>query len=125
VIASIASTIDDPSATTSEQIELLSEHFADRFEIEASPDQSPPDDPEPVRRFLTSGRGSQWDAATAYAQLARFLDIPSRVAVGFTAGETVGTTADGQLRQQIRGSHATVWPEVFVDDLGWFAIDLT
>jgi transglutaminase-like putative cysteine protease len=123
-LASIASTIEDPSATTSEQIELLSGYFGDQFVIEASLGERVDSDLGSLQQFLTSGGGSEWDAVTVYAQLARFLDIPSRVVVGFTAGETVEITADGWYRQQIRGSHAAIWPEVLVDQVGWVAVDL-
>lgn len=59
--------------------------------------------------------------ATAMAVMARTLDIPSRVVLGFTPGEAVG--ADNIVVVRDRNAHA--WVELWMPSQGWVKFDPT
>ncbi len=80
-----------------------------------------PNSPRGLLAFLTTSRqGYCQQFAFAMAVLARLLGIPSRVAVGYTAGQQrpdetwVVTTAD---------AHA--WPELYFTGVGWLRFEPT
>lgn len=62
-----------------------------------------------------SGTAEQY--ATAFALMVRSVGLPARLAVGFRPGAI--DAARGQT--VVRGSDATVWPEVELGQLGWVA----
>ncbi|MEV0271755.1 transglutaminase domain-containing protein [Hamadaea sp. NPDC050747] len=76
-----------------------------------------------IVRFLTGtqpgdDRGTSEQFATAYAVLARALGIPARVVVGFRAA-----TGNGPVT--VTAADARAWPEIYLDPVGWVAIDVT
>ncbi|NUT20417.1 MAG: transglutaminase domain-containing protein [Hamadaea sp.] len=77
-----------------------------------------------IVRFLTGapaaggGRGTSEQFATAYAVLARALGIPARVVVGFTAATGTGPVT-------VTAADARAWPEIYLEPVGWVAIDVT
>ena len=86
---------------------------------------TPPSAPagiNPLAAFLTVSRvGSCESFSGAFAVMARSLGLPTRVAVGFTAGRR-GT--DGSVA--IRGADAHAWPEVYLGaTLGWVSFEPT
>lgn len=58
--------------------------------------------------------------ATSMAVLARVLDIPSRVVIGFTPGETL---EDGLIVVRQKNAHS--WVELWMDGQGWVRFDPT
>jgi transglutaminase-like putative cysteine protease len=73
-----------------------------------------------LRRFLTVVREGYCEQfAIAMAMMARQVDIPSRVAVGFTSGEIV----DNYLQVTTHDAHA--WPELWFPDAGWVPFEPT
>lgn len=70
--------------------------------------------------FLEGRRGYCVQFATAMAMMARTLDIPSRVGVGFLPGER---SDDGTYVVTGRLAHA--WPELYFDGLGWVRFEPT
>ncbi|WP_133176494.1 DUF3488 and transglutaminase-like domain-containing protein [Nocardioides currus] len=58
--------------------------------------------------------GTSEQFATSFALLARYNGLPTRVVVGFRAGEQ---QADGS--RVVHGSDAFAWPEVYFEELGW------
>jgi len=58
--------------------------------------------------------------ATSMAVLARVLDIPSRVVIGFTPGET---QEDGLIVVRQKNAHS--WVELWMDGQGWVRFDPT
>ena len=71
--------------------------------------------------FLTKDRrGYCQQFAFAMAVLARLLDIPSRVAVGYTAGSPIGHD-----RWDVRTSDAHAWPELYFPGAGWLRFEPT
>jgi transglutaminase-like putative cysteine protease len=74
-----------------------------------------------LRRFLTEVRAGYCEQfAIAMAMMARHRGIPSRVAVGFTAGEVVDNTI---LQVTTHDAHA--WPELWFPDAGWVPFEPT
>ena len=65
-------------------------------------------------------RGYCQQFAFAMAVLARLLDIPSRVAVGYTAGTPVGHD-----RWVVKTSDAHAWPELYFQGVGWLRFEPT
>jgi hypothetical protein len=71
--------------------------------------------------FLTKDRrGYCQQFAFAMAVLARLLDIPSRVAVGYTEGSPIG-----HGRWTVRTSDAHAWPELYFQGAGWLRFEPT
>jgi transglutaminase-like putative cysteine protease len=74
-----------------------------------------------LRRFLTQVREGYCEQfAIAMAMMARQVDVPSRVAVGFTAGEVT----DNGL-QQVTTHDAHAWPELWFPRAGWVPFEPT
>ncbi|HMG44428.1 MAG TPA: DUF3488 and transglutaminase-like domain-containing protein [Acidimicrobiales bacterium] len=77
-----------------------------------------------LERFLfEERRGYCEQFAAAFAAMARSIDIPARVAVGFTKGDEDETNQDGLFRVKGRNAHA--WPEVYFEGLGWVPFEPT
>lgn len=62
--------------------------------------------------------------ATAMAVMARTLDIPSRVVIGFAPGD-VEPQDDGTDLIIVRARHAHAWVELFLPSQGWVRFDPT
>jgi transglutaminase-like putative cysteine protease len=61
--------------------------------------------------------------AFAMAALARLVGIPSRIAVGYTAGGSEGKTDKGTWKVTTADAHA--WPELYFSGLGWIRFEPT
>ncbi|WP_159941338.1 MULTISPECIES: transglutaminaseTgpA domain-containing protein [unclassified Nocardiopsis] len=87
-------------------------------------DLSPPAVPggsDPLAHFLLEDRvGYCEQFAGAMAVMARQVDIPARVAVGYTAGERMG---DGRWAVSAGDAHA--WPELYFEGTGWVRFEPT
>ena len=80
-----------------------------------------PDTAKALIDFLTKDRqGYCQQFAFAMAVLARLLDIPSRVAVGYTEGSPIGHD-----RWDVRTSDAHAWPELYFQGAGWLRFEPT
>lgn len=79
-----------------------------------------PEGDDYVSVFLDKKSGYCVQFATAMVMLARTLDIPARLAVGFLPGQDDGTGA-----YVIRGGDAHAWPEVYFEGLGWVRFEPT
>lgn len=65
-------------------------------------------------------RGYCEQFATAMALMARTLDIPSRVVLGFTPGERIGAN-----QVVVRDKNAHAWVELWIPSQGWISFDPT
>ena len=87
-------------------------------------DLSPPAVPEgvdPLAHFLLTDQvGYCEQFAGAMAVMARQAGVPSRVAVGYTAGENI----DGD-RWAVTVGDAHAWPELYFEDVGWVRFEPT
>ncbi len=73
-------------------------------------------------KFLTSDpRGDCTQFAPAFAVLARLLGIPSRVALGYTAG----TREPGSSTWKVTTADAHAWPELYFPQAGWMRFEPT
>lgn len=70
--------------------------------------------------FLHDRRGYCVQFATAMVVMARTLDLPARVAVGYLPGET---QEDGTVSISAHQAHA--WPQVLFPDVGWVRFEPT
>ena len=73
-----------------------------------------------IAAFLRDKRGFCQQFAGTFAVMARSLNIPARVAVGYTQGDLL---SDGLYH--VFGRHAHAWPEVWFDNVGWVAFEPT
>ncbi len=82
---------------------------------------APRDTPDPLRTFLLeTRRGYCEQFASAMAVLVRAIQVPARVAIGFTPG-TRGSSGDYVITN--RDAHA--WPEVWFPRAGWVRFEPT
>lgn len=91
-------------------------------------------EPDALGAFLSTRRGFCQQFASAFAQFARALGVPSRVAVGFTPGDPVPFSEPGAEEGDpvvtgaefvVRGRHAHAWPEVYFEGVGWVPFEPT
>ncbi len=73
-----------------------------------------------IESFLEDRVGYCEQFAGTYAAMMRTLDIPSRVAVGFTWG-----VDQGGGEYSVIGRQAHAWPEVWFDGIGWVRFEPT
>jgi transglutaminase-like putative cysteine protease len=73
-----------------------------------------------LARFLETRQGYCVHFASAMAVMSRLLDIPARVAVGFTAG-----TPSGAGQQVVTSDDLHAWPELYFQGVGWVAFEPT
>ncbi|WP_443222327.1 transglutaminase family protein [Streptomyces sp. 4N509B] len=73
-----------------------------------------------IVRFLQQREGFCVHFAFSMAAMARTLDIPAQVAVGFTPGEQ---QEDGSFQVGIHNAHA--WPELYFEGVGWVRFEPT
>ena len=102
----------------------LQTFFRDNFSYDSSVDYSGAADP--TEAFLNRRTGFCQQFAATFAEMARILGIPSRVAVGFTYGTPQGPAdPSGETTYVVRGRQAHAWPEAYVAGLGWVAFEPT
>lgn len=76
-----------------------------------------------IEEFLfETRRGFCQQFAGSFAAMARVLGLPSRVAVGFTTGES--DDSDPGM-YHVSGSNAHAWPEVYLGEFGWVPFEPT
>ena len=73
-----------------------------------------------MQAFIERRSGYCEQFAGTFAAFARALGLASRVAVGFTPGET-----DGDGLYHVLGRNAHAWPEVWFDGIGWVLFEPT
>ncbi|MGB8860487.1 MAG: transglutaminaseTgpA domain-containing protein [Ilumatobacteraceae bacterium] len=73
-----------------------------------------------IEAFLRDRSGFCQHFAATFGVMARFLGLPTRIAVGYTQGDL---GADG--RYHVYGRHGHAWPEVWFDGIGWVAFEPT
>ncbi|MFD5001018.1 transglutaminase family protein [Streptomyces buecherae] len=73
-----------------------------------------------IARFLRDREGFCVHFSFSMAAMARTLNIPARVAVGFTPGTA---QTDGSMSVGLRDAHA--WPELYFEGIGWTRFEPT
>ncbi|MDZ8200037.1 DUF3488 and transglutaminase-like domain-containing protein [Microbacterium sp. SSW1-59] len=80
---------------------------------------------EAVATFLEQKEGYCVHFAGAFALMARALDMPSRIVVGYLPGTSTTDAIDGQTVYSVSSSQLHAWPEIHFDGLGWISFEPT
>ncbi len=128
-IAALAATETQFGSTPFEKVLLLESFFRFRnfvYDATASTGHTSLDLTEwlTVPESLNHRKGYCEQFATAMAVMARTLDIPSRVVLGFAPGD-VQPQPDGSDLIVVRALHGHAWVEVFLPSQGWVRFDPT
>jgi transglutaminase-like putative cysteine protease len=78
-----------------------------------------------VRQFLEEKTGYCIHFASAFALMARVLDMPTRIVVGFLPAGFSEGAAQGDRVAEYSTNQLHSWPEVHFDGLGWIAFEPT
>ncbi len=114
-LTALARQITAGAATPYDKAVKLQQWFTAPGNFSYSLTASEPDTPAGLKDFLLhSRRGFCQQFAFAFAVLARLLNIPARVAVGYTAG-----TSQGGGRWRVSTTDAHAWPELYFQGAGW------
>jgi hypothetical protein len=117
----LAERITSGQGTFYGQAVALQRWFTESGKFTYSLNAQQPDSAKALIDFLTKNRqGYCQQFAFAMAVLARLLDIPSRVAVGYTEGSPIGHD-----RWDVRTSDAHAWPELYFQGAGWLRFEPT
>jgi len=117
-IARTAAEVTAGAPSGFDAIVMLQDWF--RTEFTYSTDIPTGHDTSAISAFLQNRIGYCEQFAGTFAAMARTLDVPARVAVGFTQGLL---TPDGVYSVLGRNAHA--WPEVWFDGYGWVPFEPT
>jgi transglutaminase-like putative cysteine protease len=80
---------------------------------------------EVIGTFLETKRGYCVHFASAMAMMARSLDIPSRVTLGYLPGTRTTTVVDGLNRYNVDSHDLHAWPELYFVGVGWVPFEPT
>ncbi|WP_193614883.1 transglutaminaseTgpA domain-containing protein, partial [Nocardioides lijunqiniae] len=124
VVRDLAFDVTENATTTFEKAQALQRWFREaggfEYDLEAADEGSSGDD---LAAFLDPEEGRVGyceQFAAAMATMARVLDIPARVALGFLEPEDLG---DGVFEYSAHDLHA--WPELFFPGAGWVRFEPT
>ncbi len=120
VVSQTARDVTSGAANPYEQAVRLQEYFALNGGFEYDTQVKVGSGSQAIARFLKDKEGFCVHFSFAMAAMARSLDIPARVAVGFAPGSP---QADGSVSVGLRDAHA--WPEVYFEGVGWTRFEPT
>ncbi|MFF4052232.1 DUF3488 and DUF4129 domain-containing transglutaminase family protein [Streptomyces chartreusis] len=120
VVGRTARKVTDGATSHYEQAVKLQEYFSLTGGFQYDTDVKVGSGPEAIARFLRDKEGFCVHFSFAMAAMARSLDIPARVAVGFAPGTPQG---DGSVSVGLRDAHA--WPELYFEGVGWTRFEPT
>ncbi|WP_446035074.1 transglutaminase TgpA family protein [Streptomyces olivaceus] len=120
VVSRTARKVTEGAANPYEQAVRLQEYFAVNGGFEYDTQVKVGSGSEAIARFLKDKEGFCVHFSFAMAAMARSLDLPARVAVGFAPGSP---QADGSVAVGLRDAHA--WPEVYFEGVGWTRFEPT
>ncbi len=78
-----------------------------------------------IGSFLEVRAGYCIHFASAMAVMARTLDIPSRVSLGYAPGERTRQRVEGSVLYQVQTSDLHAWPELYFEGVGWVPFEPT
>ncbi len=81
-----------------------------------------------IERFLTERSGYCVHFASSMAVMARALDVPARIVVGYAPGQPVPQGANNDAvgqRYQVGTDDLHAWPQVYVQGVGWVNFEPT
>lgn len=97
----------------------LQDYFRDARTFTYDTTVSPAASDDAVWDFLQGKKGYCVHFATSMTMMARMLDIPARIAVGFLPGSSSGDT------YSVTGEEAHAWPELYFEGAGWVRFEPT
>lgn len=106
----------------------LQEHFRSRYQYsETAPVAGDYDGNgiDVLETFLQERSGYCVHFSSAMAVMARVLDIPSRVVVGYAPGSPVGFDDDEQQVFEVTSDDLHAWPELYFEGVGWVGFEPT
>lgn len=80
---------------------------------------------EAIAEFLDVREGYCIHFASAFAVMARTLDMPSRIVVGYLPGSAMSDAVMGDRVYSVMASQLHAWPEVFFAGIGWIPFEPT
>ncbi|MCC4250283.1 MULTISPECIES: transglutaminase TgpA family protein [Microbacterium] len=79
-----------------------------------------------IARFLDERTGYCVHFASAFAVMARTLDMPARIVVGYLPGTRSGSVEqEGRIEYTVTSSQLHAWPEVYFQGIGWVPFEPT
>ncbi|WP_221586405.1 DUF3488 and transglutaminase-like domain-containing protein [Microbacterium sp. G2-8] len=78
-----------------------------------------------VEQFLEVREGYCVHFAAAFTMMARSLDVPTRIAIGYLPGTPTGVRIDDQMVFSVDSGQLHAWPEAYLVGIGWTAFDPT
>jgi transglutaminase-like putative cysteine protease len=120
VVSQTARSVTEGAANPYERAVRLQEYFAVNGGFEYDTQVEVGGGSQAIARFLKDKQGFCVHFSFAMAAMARSLDIPARVAVGFAPGSP---QADGSVAVGLRDAHA--WPELYFEGVGWTRFEPT
>ena len=105
----------------------LQQHFRTEYEYSETAPVAGDYDGNGIRvpgRFLQERSGYCVHFSSAMAVMARILDIPSRVVVGYAPGRPIDLV-DGQQVYEVTSDDLHAWPELYFEDVGWVGFEPT
>ena len=119
-VAALAREITAGASTPYEQAMALQTFFRATSNFTYDTRVAPSRTNDTVWDFLRSTRGYCVHFATSMAIMARTLDIPARVGVGYLPGES-----DRNGTFVVSGQRSHAWPELFFEGYGWVRFEPT
>ncbi|MET0931125.1 MAG: DUF3488 and transglutaminase-like domain-containing protein [Aeromicrobium sp.] len=128
VIADTAREVTADATNDYDRVMALQEYFRDgdfRYS-ETAPvaDDYDGNGVEVIAKFLDAKAGYCVHFSSAMAVMARTLDIPSRIAVGYAPGTTNGLV-DGETEYKATSDDLHAWTEIYFEGVGWIRFDPT
>ncbi|WP_157865309.1 transglutaminase TgpA family protein, partial [Streptomyces prasinopilosus] len=120
MVSRTAREVTEGAANAYDRAVMLQEYFTLRGGFEYDTEVDVGSGSEGIARFLRDKEGFCVHFSFAMASMARSLDIPARVAVGFAPGTP---QADGTVAVGLRDAHA--WPELYFEGVGWTRFEPT
>lgn len=78
-----------------------------------------------IAEFLEQRAGYCVHFSSTMAVMAREVGIPSRIAVGYTAGTPSNQRVDGMVRVDVDSHDLHAWPELYFEGVGWVPFEPT
>jgi transglutaminase-like putative cysteine protease len=118
-VARLANQVTASATTPYAKAKALQDYLRNNYRYDLNVPAGHGDDA--LQRFLfTTKRGYCEQFAGSYAAMARAINLPSRVAVGFTPGQQIAGDS-----YRVLNRHAHAWPEVYLSGYGWVAFEPT
>lgn len=78
-----------------------------------------------IATFLERKAGYCIHFSSAMAVMARILDIPSRIAIGYLPGTTIDNTPSNRDNYIVTSDQLHAWPELYFEGVGWVPFEPT